>query len=121
VLGLAFKPGTDDTRESPSLKVVQRLRDAGAILRLHDPKAMDSTKAILPESPGRLTYCRSPYQTAEGSDALVLLTAWPEYRELDFARLCQLMSTRLIFDGRNLLDPAEMRELGFDYSSMGRA
>ena len=121
VLGLAFKPGTDDTRESPSLKVVQRLRAAGAILRLHDPKAMEGTKAVLPESPGRLTYCQSPYDAAEGSDALLLLTAWPEYRELDFARLRELMSTPMILDGRNLLDPPEMRRLGFDYSSMGRA
>ena len=121
VLGLAFKPGTDDIRESPSLKVVQRLLAAGAVLRLHDPKAMDSTRVVLPEIPGRLAYCQSPYEAADGSDALLLLTAWPEYRELDFARVRGLMAKPLLLDGRNLLDPGEIRSLGFDYSSMGRA
>ena len=120
VLGLAFKPGTDDTRVSPSIGVVQRLQDKGARLNLHDPQAIENTRSQIPDSPGLVTYCDSAYAAAEGSDALLLLTAWPEYRELDLTRLRSLMSSPIIIDGRNYLDPAEARRAGFQYSAMGR-
>ena len=120
VWGLSFKPGTDDTRISPSIMVVMRLQSEGVNLRLHDPQAMDNSRAQLPESRGGLEYCGSPYEAADGSDGLLIPTAWPEYRELDFPHLRAMMSEPVVVDGRNLLDPAEMRDLGFRYSSMGR-
>jgi len=120
VLGLAFKPGTDDTRVSPSIGVVQRLQNAGARLRLHDPQAIENTRNQIPDSPGLVKYCDSAYEAAEGSDALLLLTAWPEYRELDLPRLRGLMSSPIIIDGRNYLEPDETRRAGFQYSAMGR-
>jgi UDPglucose 6-dehydrogenase len=120
VLGLAFKPGTDDVRDSPSLRVVERIQEIGAVLRLHDPRAMPEAAELFPEVAGKLSYEDTPYDAARGSDALLILTAWPEYRHLDLVRLHHLMAGRVIVDGRNVLDPAEARNLGFDYSSMGR-
>ena len=120
VLGLAFKSGTDDTRVSPSISVVQRLQKAGAKLRLHDPQAIENTRSQIPDSPGLVKYCDSAYEAAEGCDALLLLTGWPEYRELDLTRLNSLMSSPIIIDGRNYLEPAEARSAGFQYSAMGR-
>ena len=120
VLGLAFKSGTDDTRVSPSIGVVQRLQKEGARLRLHDPQAIENTRSQIPDSPGLVVYCDSAYEAAEGCDALLLLTAWPEYRELDLTRLSSLMSSPIIIDGRNYLEPAEARSAGFQYSAMGR-
>ena len=120
MLGLAFKPGTDDTRVSPSIGVVERLQDKGARLSLHDPQAIDNTRGQIPDSPGLVRYCDSAYEAAEGSDALLLLTAWPEYRELDLTRVRSLMSSPVIIDGRNYLDPVEARGAGFEYTAMGR-
>ena len=120
VLGLAFKSGTDDTRVSPSISVVQRLQKEGAKLRLHDPQAIENTRNQIPDSPGLVVYCDSAYEAAEGCDALLLLTGWPEYRELDLTRLNSLMSSPVIIDGRNYLEPAEARSAGFQYSAMGR-
>ena len=120
VLGLAFKSGTDDTRVSPSISVVQRLQKEGARLRLHDPQAIENTRSQIPDSPGLVVYCDSAYEAAEGCDALLLLTGWPEYRELDLTRLNSLMSSPVIIDGRNYLEPAEVRSAGFQYSAMGR-
>lgn len=120
VLGLAFKAGTDDTRESPSLRIVDALRKEGATLRLHDPKAMPLLKQVVAEEDGKLTYCESPYAAAANAQALLILTDWPEYKLLDWARLRQLMELPLIVDGRNLLDPDTIRDAGFEYISMGR-
>ena len=120
VLGLAFKPGTDDIRESPSIKLVERLRSAGATMYLHDPHAMENARKRYPEIPGSLEYRQSSYDAAKGSNALLVLTAWPEYCELDLVRVRDLMATPVIVDGRNILDPAEVRALGFKYTSMGR-
>ena len=120
VLGLAFKPGTDDIRESPSLKVVERLQEAGATLSLHDPEAMENARQRYGEVAGSVEHCESPYEAARGSHALLVLTAWPEYRELDLDRVRDLMSTPLIVDGRNLFDPAAVRGRGFEYISVGR-
>jgi len=120
VLGLAFKAGTDDTRESPSLRIVDALRKEGATLRLHDPKAMPLLKQVVAEEDGKLTYCESPYAAAANAQALLILTDWAEYKLLDWARLRQLMELPLIVDGRNLLDPDTIRDAGFEYISMGR-
>ncbi|PYX50472.1 MAG: UDP-glucose 6-dehydrogenase [Acidobacteria bacterium] len=120
VLGLAFKGGTDDTRESPSLRVVDALIEEGAALRLHDPKAMPLLQKVLPPQEGRLTYCDNPYSAADRAQALLVLTEWPEYRTLDWARLRSEMDVPLVIDGRNLLDPKDPRQAGFEYISIGR-
>ena len=120
VLGLSFKAGTDDTRESPSLRIVDALRKEGATLRLHDPKAMPLLKRVVAEEEGKLTYCESPYAAAANAQALLVLTDWAEYKLLDWARLRELMELPLIVDGRNLLDPDTIRDAGFEYISMGR-
>ncbi len=120
VLGLAFKPGTDDTRESPSLRIVNVLLQEGAALRLHDPKAMELLRNALPEEEGRLIYCESPYLAATGAQAALILTDWPEYRKLDWQKMRSAMDLPLILDGRNLLDPDTMQSAGFEYVSIGR-
>lgn len=120
VLGLSFKAGTDDIREAPSLKLISVLRDEGAVLRLYDPKAIDNTKRVLPEQPERLSYCRDPYEAASGAHALLILTDWPEFRTLDFARIRNAMALPVLVDGRNLLDPTALAEHGFEYVCMGR-
>ncbi len=120
VLGLAFKAGTDDTRESPSLRVVNALLNEGAILRVHDPKAMPLLSKVLTATEGRLTYAESPYAAAAGTQAVLVLTDWPEYRDLDWQRIRGEMELPLILDGRNLLDSEAMRRAGFEYISVGR-
>lgn len=120
VLGLAFKAGTDDTRESPSLRIVQALLEEGACLQVHDPKAMDLLSKTLHPQPGHLKYCKSPYEAAHQAHALLILTEWPEYRELEWTRLRETMALPLIVDGRNLLDPEVVRRAGFEYVGVGR-
>ena len=120
VLGLAFKPETDDIREAPSLKVVSRLLGEGASLRLHDWRTMDNARQLFQEEPGRVVYSPSPYDAAAGAHALLLLTEWDEYRKLDLARLRDLMERPVLIDGRNLYDPEAVRALGFEYHSIGR-
>jgi UDPglucose 6-dehydrogenase len=120
ILGLAFKPGTDDIREAVSLKIVRALLDEGSLLRMYDPQAMPNTQGVFPEIPGRLTYCTSAYETARGAHALLLLTEWEEFRQLDLARLRDLMEVPVLVDGRNLYDPGAAREVGFEYVSIGR-
>ena len=120
VLGLAFKAGTDDTRESPSLRVVDALRKEGSTLRLHDPKAMPLLKKVFTGQDEKLTYCESPYAAAANAQALLILTDWAEYKRLDWARLRESMELPLIVDGRNLLDPDAIRQAGFEYISVGR-
>jgi len=120
MLGLAFKPNTDDIREAPSLKIIDGLLKEGARLRLHDPWAMRSVQELYPAEEGRITFCESPYDVARGADALLLLTEWDEYKHLDLSRLRDLMPAPLIVDGRNLFDPDEVREAGINYVGMGR-
>jgi UDPglucose 6-dehydrogenase len=120
VLGLAFKGGTDDIRESPALCIVKTLLEEGARLRVHDPQAMQASQQEMPAVAGRLEYCSSPYEAARGAHALLVLTPWPEYRELDLARLHELMEVPVIIDGRNLLDPEVVRAADFEYVDMGR-
>ncbi len=120
LLGLAFKPGTDDVRDAPSLKLIEALRQEGAALQLYDPKAMPEMQRLFPEQEGRLTYCSSPYQAAQGADALLLLTEWDEFQNLDWDRLHDLMQIPVVLDGRNFCDPEQVRQAGFEYVGMGR-
>jgi UDPglucose 6-dehydrogenase len=116
VLGLSFKPNTDDIRESPALPIVRGLIDAGAVLRLFDPEAMPGCRSLFPEA----TFCANPYEAAEGADALVICTEWNLFRKLELPRLHQLLARPLVVDLRNLYDPDKMAEAGFDYVSVGR-
>jgi len=120
ILGLAFKPGTDDIREAVSLKIVRALLDEGSLLRMYDPQAMPNTQRVFPETPGQLAYCASAYEAARGAHALLLLTEWEEFRQLDLVRLRDLMEVPILVDGRNLYDPGAVREAGFEYVSIGR-
>jgi UDPglucose 6-dehydrogenase len=116
VLGLAFKQNTDDVRMSPAIEVCLRLKKEGATLRVHDPKAMDKAKAILPD----VTYVEEMNDVAEGCDALVVATEWPEFKKLDLEKARRVLTHPIMFDGRNLFDPGEMERLGFIYKSIGR-
>jgi UDPglucose 6-dehydrogenase len=120
VLGLAFKPLTDDIREAPALRVVSELLKEGATLRLFDPEGMPNARQMYPEEPGRVEYCNSAYEAAQGAQALLLVTEWDEFRNLDWNSIRQAMEVPVVVDGRNLLDPEAMRAAGFEYSSMGR-
>jgi UDPglucose 6-dehydrogenase len=120
ILGLAFKPATDDIREAPALKIIDALLKEGASLRMYDPQGMPNTKAVFPEQAGRVEYCDSAYEAAQGAHAVLLLTEWDEFRQLDLDRLHDEMEVPIIVDGRNLYDPATIREHGFEYLCMGR-
>lgn len=120
VLGLAFKPNTDDIREAPSLAIVKALLDEGARLRLHDPRAIKATQAVLPENGDTVTYCGDAYTAAQHAHGLLVLTEWPEYRSLDLQRLRDSMDVPVVVDGRNVFDAARMSELGFEYLCIGR-
>jgi len=116
VLGLAFKQNTDDVRSSPAIDLCQRLIKEGATLRVHDPKAMDKTKSLLPN----LTYVDDMNDVAQGCDAIVVATEWEEFKQLDLARAKAGLTHPIMFDGRNLFDPKEMEKLGWIYKSVGR-
>jgi len=117
VLGLAFKPNTDDMREAKSLEVVRVLHAAGAQIRAYDPVAMDNARALMP---GDVVFCESAYEAAAGADGVALLTEWNEFKYLNLDRLRGLLRRRVIFDARNLYEPERMRRLGFEYYSIGR-
>lgn len=116
VLGLAFKPNTDDIRFAPAIDLVQRLLGEGAKVRAYDPEAMDRARAVLPQ----IDYAKSPYEAAEDAEALLIATEWDEFRKLDWDRIREAMARPLIVDGRNLLSPREMKGQGFEYRSFGR-
>jgi UDPglucose 6-dehydrogenase len=116
VLGLTFKPNTDDMRDSPSLVILPRLVAAGAAIRAFDPAGIDEARNLMPG----LVYCEDAYEAAEGSDALVLLTEWNEFRALDLTRVRRLLSRPLVIDLRNIYRPAEMADAGLSYISIGR-
>jgi UDPglucose 6-dehydrogenase len=116
VLGLAFKQNTDDVRTSPAIELCHRLQKEGAILRVHDPKAMEKAKDLLKN----VTYVDDMNAVAEGCDALVIATEWDEFKKLDLERARKELSHPIMFDGRNLFDPKEMEKLGFIYKSIGR-
>ncbi len=120
VLGLAFKPETDDIREAPSINVIRELLREGARLRLYDPQAMGNMREIYSPEPDRLEYCESAYQAAAGTNALIVLTEWDEFAGLDLERLKETMANPIIVDGRNVFDPAALSTLGYEYYSIGR-
>jgi UDPglucose 6-dehydrogenase len=117
LLGLTFKPNTDDMREAPSLAIVTALEDAGAIVRGYDPEGMEQARSLLPN----LTLCDSAYQTIEGADALVIVTEWNEFRALDMRRVKALLRSPTIVDLRNIYRVEDMERLGFSYLSVGRS
>ena len=114
--GLAFKPGTNDVRNSLSPKVIERLQQEGAVVRAHDPVAIPNAKLL---NPG-VDYCEDPYEAVRNADALLILTDWPQFRGLDYREIKARMATPRIVDARNLLDAAELREMGFTYVGIGR-
>jgi UDPglucose 6-dehydrogenase len=119
VLGLAFKPETDDMREAPSLVLIQQLVDAGATVRLFDPVAMDNAKRLIPPSPA-ISWCENEWEAVSGADAVALATEWSRFRAMDLHRLRSVMRGNAYFDGRNIFSPEEMANSGFDYFSIGR-
>ena len=117
VWGLSFKPRTDDMRDAPSITIIDALLAAGAEVTAYDPQANESARRIFAS---RIGLASDGYDALKGVDALAILTEWNEFREPDFPRMRRLMRDALVFDGRNLFDPGEMRELGFRYHSIGR-
>ena len=116
LLGLAFKPNTDDMRDAPAIDIAQDLTAAGAKVRGYDPVAMDVASQILPA----VEMFEDPYSMADGCDALMVVTEWNEFKQLDLEKITSLLKTPVIFDGRNIYDPAMMKDLGFKYRGMGR-
>ncbi len=116
VWGLAFKPNTDDIRNAAGLEIIQLLQAEGAKIRVFDPKAQENARKVL----RGVTFCNNAYSVAEGCDCLLLLTEWPEFREMDFVQVRDAMRQTVIFDGRNFLDAVQLRGLGFEYFGIGR-
>jgi len=119
LLGLAFKPDTDDLRDAPSLHLAGRLLPMGARVRAYDPVAMEACKKQHPDI--KIRYCDSPEELADGADALVLVTEWREFRNLDLGKLARSMATPVLVDGRNLFHPRIAMAAGFDYTGIGRS
>ncbi len=119
VLGLAFKGGTDDIRESPALDIIEQLLKEGAIVTAFDPAATERTREVIPTA-ANMRYVDDPYKAAEDADALLILTDWQEFAELDLDRLHYTLRYPIVIDGRNLFDPVQMTERGFTYLSVGR-
>ncbi len=116
ILGLAFKPNTDDMRFAPSIDIMQDLQKEGAKIRAYDPESMERSREIF----GNIEYCKDPYEAAKGADALLVLTEWNEFKELDLEKIKKMMKQSLIIDGRNIYSPENMKNLGFRYISIGR-
>jgi UDPglucose 6-dehydrogenase len=116
LLGLSFKPNTDDMRDAPSITIAEKLVAKGATVRGYDPVAMDIARPLLPE----VEMCADPYMMAEGCDALIVITEWNEFKQLDFERIRECMRQPVMLDGRNLYDPEAMRKFGFRYRGLGR-
>lgn len=118
-LGLAFKGDTDDIRESPALEIIRKLLDAGAIVTAYDPAAMERAMAVLPAGES-LSYATNLYEAAKGADAVLILTDWQEFGQMDLVKLNQMVRFPIVVDGRNLYKPQQMAQHGFTYVSMGR-
>lgn len=116
VWGLSFKPNTDDMREAPSIDILEKLEQKGARIKAFDPVAMENAARVLPN----VTYCRSPKEAALGADALLLLTEWNEFKQLDLLEIKKVMKRPYLFDGRNIYDPAKVKKMGFIYKGIGR-
>ncbi|MEQ1911042.1 MAG: UDP binding domain-containing protein, partial [Vicinamibacterales bacterium] len=115
--GLAFKPKTDDMREAPAITIVEKLLALGATVRAYDPEATEPARRVFGD---RITYCSHSYDALAGADALAVITEWNEFREPDFKKIKAMLKSPVIFDGRNIYPPDQMRGLGFEYSSIGR-
>ncbi len=116
ILGISFKPNTDDIRDAPSLEVIHLLQNEGAVIQAYDPQAMENAKKEVK----RVKFCENPYQVAEGADALILATEWNEFKQIDFKKIHTLMRQHIILDGRNLWNPEIVRSQGFKYYDIGR-
>lgn len=116
--GLSFKPNTDDMREAPALVIIKKILEAGAKVRAYDPVAMHECKRKIGEI---IEYCKEPMDTIKNCDALLVITEWNEFRSPDFNQVGKLLKNKLIFDGRNIYDPSEMKESGYTYYSIGRS
>jgi len=115
--GLSFKPHTDDIREAPALYNIDELLAEGVTIKAHDPEGMENVKKLVGD---KIQYCQTPYEAAEGADAVFIATEWPEFRTPDFDKLSSILKGKVIFDGRNLYDLGAMKELGYAYYSIGR-
>lgn len=116
VLGLAFKPDTDDMREAPSVKIINALQEKGGKIRAFDPVAISNAKNLLKN----VTYCKNPEETVKGADALLIITEWNEFKQLDLLKIKKLMKKPIIIDGRNIYDSEKVKKLGFIYRGVGR-
>ena len=116
LLGLAFKPNTDDMRDAPSIDIAAMLVASGAKVRGYDPVAMEVARPLLPA----LEFFDDPYKMAKGCDALIVVTEWNEFKQLDLEKVKSLLKSAVIFDGRNIYEPKTMKEMGFKYRSIGR-
>ena len=116
VWGLAFKPNTDDVREAPALDIIHILQAEGARIRAYDPVAMESARRVT----SGITFCENAYAAAEGADALILMTEWNEFKQMDMARVAAALKQKILVDGRNIYEPDKMQELGFVYRGIGR-
>ncbi|MGH7750985.1 MAG: UDP binding domain-containing protein, partial [Candidatus Dormibacteria bacterium] len=116
LLGLSYKPGTDDLRQAPSIDIALRLQELGAEVTAHDPVALEKASEIL----GGVRLVDDPFEALRGADAVGVITEWPQYIELDWARVLTLVRRPVVVDGRNCLDRAQLAGLGFDYHAMGR-
>lgn len=116
VLGLSFKPNTDDMRFAPSVEIISLLQKEGAEIKAYDPKANEKAKDILQN----VTFCKNAYETAKGSDCLVIITEWDEFKKMNLAKIKKLLNTPIIIDGRNIFSPEKMKKLGFRYICMGK-
>jgi UDPglucose 6-dehydrogenase len=116
ILGLSFKPETDDMRESPAIEIVSGLLDRGASIRAFDPAAMEECRKLWPD----VTYCKDAYDAADGADAIVIITEWNEFRVLELGRLAKVLESKLVIDLRNIYEPEKLAEAGFRYVSLGR-
>ncbi len=116
ILGLSFKPNTDDIRYAPSIDIISELIKEGVSIKAYDPKAMEKMKRIFPD----ITYCNDPYEVCNECDALVIITEWDEFRNLDIKKIKKLLVSPIIIDGRNMFDPEELKEEGFLYTGVGR-
>jgi UDPglucose 6-dehydrogenase len=117
VLGISFKPNTDDIRNAPSVDIVQTLKAEGARVRVYDPQAMPKAKEVLGKA---IFFCKDPYDVSMGCDCLLIITEWDEFKALDFLKIKKLMKRPLVIDGRNLYDPQKLRRIGFNYIGIGR-
>ncbi|MFH1198899.1 MAG: UDP-glucose/GDP-mannose dehydrogenase family protein [Candidatus Omnitrophota bacterium] len=116
VLGVSFKPNTDDIRQAPAIEIIKSLQAEGAKIKAYDPWAMEKARLVLPD----VKFCKDSYAAALGCDCLLIITEWDEFKELDFAKIKKLLKRPLVIDGRNIYDPQDMQEKGFNYICIGR-